>query len=78
MSMFEARREIQKQLQSKFPQMEDRDAEILADMTIKFGEEMNDLMRRTLETFSPLLEDLDASMVAPVCLADGAVQIGLY
>lgn len=78
MSMFEARREIQKQLQSKFPQMEDRDAEILADMTIKFGEEMNDLMRRTLETFSPLLEDLDASMVAPVCLADGAVQLGLY
>lgn len=78
MSMFEARRDIQKQLQAKFPQMEDRDAEILADMTIKFGEDMNDLLKRTLETFSPLLEDLDASMVAPICLADGAVQLGLY
>lgn len=52
--MFEARRDIQKQLKAKFPDMGDRDCEVLADMTVKFGEDMNDLMRRTLETFSPL------------------------
>lgn len=76
--LFKARRDVERQLKAKFPDMNDRDCEVLADMTIKFGEDINDLMKRTLETFSPLLEDLDASMVAPICLADGAVQLGMY
>lgn len=78
MSMFEARRDVQKQLQDKFPTMKERDAEVLADMTVKFGEDLNDLLKRTLETFSPLLDDIDASMLAPVCLADGAMQLGIH
>lgn len=78
MSMFEARRDVQKQLQDKFPTMKERDAEVLADMTVKFGEDLNDLLKRTLETFSPLLDDIDASMLAPICLADGATQLGLH
>lgn len=53
MSMFEARRDVQKQLQDKFPTMKERDAEVLADMTVKFGEDLNDLLKRTLQGLDP-------------------------
>lgn len=75
-SMFEEARSIAKQLQQKFPNMPDEDARVLADMVIKFGEDINELMMRTLKTFSPLLNDLNASMLAPICLGDAAVQLG--
>lgn len=75
-SMFEEARSIAKQLQQKFPNMPDEDARVLADMTIKFGEDINELMIRTLQTFSPLLNDLNASMLAPICLGDAAIQLG--
>ena len=75
-SMFEEARSIAKQLQQKFPEMPDEDARVLADMTIKFGEDINELMMRTLKTFSPLLNDLSASMLAPICLGDAAIQLG--
>lgn len=76
-NMFEARRDIQKQLKAKFPDMGDRDCEVLADMTVKFGDDLNELMMRTLTTFTPLMNGLEASMVAPICLSDASVQLGM-
>lgn len=75
-SMFEERRDIARQIQSKIEGISDDDARVLADMVIKFGEDINELMMRTLQTFSPLLNDLNASMLAPICLGDAAVQLG--
>ena len=75
-SMFEERRDIARQIQSKIEGISDDDARVLADMVIKFGEDINDLMMRTLTSFSPLMQGLEASMIAPLCLADASIQVG--
>lgn len=40
-SMFEERRDIARQIQSKIEGISDDDARVLADMVIKFGEDIN-------------------------------------
>lgn len=64
------------EIRTKFPHVSPEDVRILADATLKFNEDFNTILMRTLDNFSPLLDGLASALVLSLLLGDVAQQIG--
>lgn len=64
------------EIRTKFPQVSPEDARVLADATLKFNEDFNTILMRTLDNFSPLLEGMMSTFALSLLLGDVAHQLG--
>lgn len=64
------------EIRTKFPHVSPEDARVLADATLKFNEDFNTILMRTLDNFSPLLEGMMSTFALSLLLGDVAHQLG--